>query len=100
MQYNYWMIDTDTIGLWQIMQETLFNETVGQEEGCISWVDISFDYSSIIFCVEGNIELKHNVPWYFHQGNIASNHDVIDVLKWWFRHFMFLKLCFTNKNID
>jgi hypothetical protein len=63
MQYNYWMIDTDTIGLCQIMQETLFNETVGQEEGCISWVDISFDYSSIIFCVEGNIKLKHNVPW-------------------------------------
>ena len=56
------MIDTDTIGLCQIMQETLFNETVGQEEGWISWVDISFDYSSIIFCVEGNIKLKHNVP--------------------------------------
>jgi hypothetical protein len=34
----------------------------GQEEGCISWVDISFDCSSMIFCVEGNIELKHNVP--------------------------------------
>jgi hypothetical protein len=55
------MIDTDTIGLCQIMQETLFNETIGQE-GCISWVDISFDNSSIIFCVEGNIKLKHNVP--------------------------------------
>jgi hypothetical protein len=56
------MIDTDTIGLCQIMQETLFNKTVGQGEGCISWVDISFDYSSIIFCVEGNIKLNHNVP--------------------------------------
>jgi hypothetical protein len=56
------MIDTDTIGLCQIMQETLFNEAIGQEEGCISWVDISFDYSSIIFCVEDNIKLKHNVP--------------------------------------
>ena len=55
------MIDTDTIGFCQIMQETLF-ETVGQGEGCISWVDISFDYSSIIFCVEGNIKLNHNVP--------------------------------------
>jgi hypothetical protein len=43
------------------MQETLFNETVGQEEGWISWVNISFDYSSIIFCVEGNIKLKHNI---------------------------------------
>ena len=56
------MIDTDTIGLCQIMQETLFNETVGQEESCISWVDISFDHSSIIVCVEGSIKLKHNVP--------------------------------------
>jgi hypothetical protein len=56
------MIDTDTIGLCQIMKVTLFNETVGQGEGCISWVDIYFNYSSIIFCVEGNIELKHNVP--------------------------------------
>jgi hypothetical protein len=55
----------------QIMQVTLFNETVGQGEGCVSWVDISFDYSSIIFCAEGNIQLKHNVPWYFHQGNIS-----------------------------
>ena len=60
------MIDTDTIRLCQIMQETLFNETVGQEEDCISWVDISFDYSGIMFCVEGNIKLKHNVPIYFH----------------------------------
>ena len=77
MQYNYGMIDTDTIGLCQIMQETLFNETVVQGEGCISWIDISFDH-----CVEGNIKLKHNVPIYFHQGNIASNHDVIDVLRW------------------
>jgi hypothetical protein len=59
------------------MQVTLFNEIVGQGEGCVSWVDISFDYSSIIFCAEGNIQLKHNVPWYFHQGNISSNHDVI-----------------------
>jgi hypothetical protein len=74
------MIDTDINGFCQIMQVTLFNETVGQGEGCISWVDISFDYSSIMFCVEGNIELKHNVPWYFHQGNVSSNHDVIDVL--------------------
>ena len=56
------MIDIDTIGLCQIMQETLFNETVGQGECHISWVDISFDCSSMIFCVEGNIELKHNVP--------------------------------------
>ena len=56
------MIDTDTIRLCQIMQETLFNEIVGQGEGCIFWVDISFDYSSIIFSVEGNIKLKHNVP--------------------------------------
>jgi hypothetical protein len=62
MQYNYGRIDTDTIGLCQIMQETLFNETVVQGEGCVSWIDISFDYSSIIFCVEGNIKLKHNVP--------------------------------------
>ena len=99
MQYNCWMIDTDTIGLWQIMQETLFNETVGQGEGCISWVDISFDYSSIIFCVEGNIKLKDNVPWYFHQGNIASNHDVIICYDGDFV-ILFLKLCFTNKNID
>jgi hypothetical protein len=45
------MIDTDTIGLCQIMPETLFNETVGQGECHISWVDISFDYSSIIFCL-------------------------------------------------
>jgi hypothetical protein len=44
------MIDTDIIGICQIMQETLFNETVGQGERHISWVDISFDYSSIIFC--------------------------------------------------
>jgi hypothetical protein len=36
------MIDTDTIGLCQIMQETLFNETVHQEEGCISWVEKHF----------------------------------------------------------
>jgi hypothetical protein len=57
------------------------NLIVGQGEGCISWVDISFDYSSIMFCVEGNIELKHNVPWYFHQGNVSSNHFVIDVLR-------------------
>jgi hypothetical protein len=77
MQYNYWIIDTDTIELFQIMQVTLFNEIVGQGEGCVSWVDISFDYSSIIFCAEGNIQLKHNVPWYYHQGNISSNHDVI-----------------------
>ena len=40
------MIDTDTIGLCQIMQETLFNETVG----------------SIIFCVEGNIKLSTMFP--------------------------------------
>jgi hypothetical protein len=56
------MIDTDTIGLCQIMQETLFNETVGQGECHISWVDISFDYSSIIFCVEGNIKLSTMFP--------------------------------------
>ena len=56
------MIDTDTIGLCQIMQETLFNETVGQWEGCISWVDISFDHSSIIVCVEGNIKLSTMFP--------------------------------------
>jgi hypothetical protein len=62
MQYNYGRIDTDTIGLSQIMEETLFNETVGEGEGCVSWIDISFDYSSIIFCVEGNIKLKHNIP--------------------------------------
>ena len=55
------MIDTHTIGLCQIMQDTLFNETVGQAEGCISWVDISFDYSSIIFFVEGKVKLKHDV---------------------------------------
>jgi hypothetical protein len=36
------MIDTDTIGLCQITQETLLNETVGQGECHISWVDISF----------------------------------------------------------
>ena len=62
MQYNYGRIDTDTIGLSQIMEETLFNETVGEGEGCVSWIDISFDYSSIIFCVEVNIKLKHNIP--------------------------------------
>jgi peptide deformylase len=39
------MIDTDINELCQIMQVTLFNETVGQGEGCISWVDISFEVS-------------------------------------------------------
>ena len=56
------MIDTDINGFCQIMQVTLFNETVGQGEGCISWVDISFDYSSIIFCAEGNIKLSTMFP--------------------------------------
>jgi hypothetical protein len=59
---------------------------------------INWNLVGSIFCVEGNIKLKHNVPWYFHQGNITSNHFVIDVLRLWFRHFMFLKLCFTNTN--
>jgi hypothetical protein len=75
MQYNYWMIDTDTIGLCQITQKILF-ETVGQGEGSIFWVDISFDYSSIVFCVEGNIKLNHNVPWYF------DNSGCKNIFKW------------------
>jgi hypothetical protein len=56
----------------QIMQETLFNETVGQEEGWISWVNISFDYSSIVFCIEGNIKLKYNIPLYSNQCNTSN----------------------------
>jgi hypothetical protein len=53
------MLDTDTIGLCQIMQETLFNETVGQGEGCISWVDIkekvtAYGQNLILFCPVDN----------------------------------------------
>jgi hypothetical protein len=55
------MIDTDTIGLCQIMQVTLFNETVGQGEGCVSWVDISFDYSSIILRNIALVKISGNI---------------------------------------
>jgi hypothetical protein len=71
MQCNYWMIDTDINGFCQIMQVTLFNETVGQGEGCISW--------SIFLFVKHNFK---NIKWRNHHLNTSMTSRFEAILPW------------------